>query len=183
MSPQKYDIINVQAYKHNGYLYRQWNGALVLDVKEEYIVLVLPQTKVIEERGQHWRIKEPTIWYFPTGNHFFNATALIRKAGYYLYTNLASPFIFEDNTIKFIDYDLDIKYYPGSSVHLVDVQEHKSNSIEYNYPADVMRRVNDSKNMLLKMIAQEKFVYNKKVTAYYYKKLLNDNQYKKTLTV
>jgi protein associated with RNAse G/E len=53
MSIKQYQIINVQAYKHDGTLYRQWNGLVVFDVQPKYITLIMPQTKVIEKNGQH----------------------------------------------------------------------------------------------------------------------------------
>jgi protein associated with RNAse G/E len=108
---------------------------------------------------------------------------LIRKKGYYIYTNLASPFIFEDNTIKFIDYDLDIKYYPGMTIHVVDIDEHKKNSIRYKYEDSIIKKVDETKTKLLKMIANEEFIYSKEFTKKNFKKLVSDNQYKKTLSL
>lgn len=40
--------INVQAYKHNGFLYRQWSQAKVIFHNKRHIVLSLKGTKVIE---------------------------------------------------------------------------------------------------------------------------------------
>ena len=179
MKLNKYQIINVQAYKHDGELYRQWNGALVFDDTKDCLVLILPQTKVIKNNGQHWRTKEPTLWYFPKHNQFYNATALIRKNGYYIYTNLASPFVFENNTLKFIDYDLDIKYYPGSSIQVVDVEEYKRHIIKYNYSKEVCNKIEDTKNKLLRMIHNKEFIYAKSFTKKYMKQLIEDRQYAK----
>ncbi|MGL4357107.1 MAG: DUF402 domain-containing protein [Cetobacterium sp.] len=51
---------------------------------------------------------------------FFNATLTIKKDGFYYYANLSSPFFFEENTIKYIDYDYDVKKYPGKKFSIVD---------------------------------------------------------------
>ena len=45
-------IINVQAYKHDGTLYRQWNGVKVLEVSSFNVVLFMFKTKVAELSGQ-----------------------------------------------------------------------------------------------------------------------------------
>ena len=86
-------IINIQAYKHNGKLYRQWNGARVIEVSPEQVVLFMYKTKVKESKKQKWTIREPMLWWFPL-DELFNTTAIIRKSGTYFYTNIASPPIF-----------------------------------------------------------------------------------------
>ena len=181
MNIKKYQIVNVQAYKHNGFLYRQWNGVLVFDITKDFILLAMPQTKVIESKGQSWRVSEPMLWYFPLSKQFYNSTVLIRKAGYYIYTNLASPFIFEDNTIKFIDYDLDLKLYPKSKINLVDVEEYKKNLKIYNYPLEIQDKIIKTKDFLIKEMTEGKFIFSKDLTKKYFAKLITENQYTRKL--
>ncbi|NQZ65619.1 MAG: DUF402 domain-containing protein [Mycoplasmatales bacterium] len=126
-------IINVQAYKHDGTLYRQWNGVKVLENSPEMITLFMYKTKVAEKWGQKWVVREPILWWFPK-QEFYNTTGLIRPSGTYFYTNLASTPIFEDSTLKFIDYDLDIKAYPDSPIKVVDRKEYERNSKKFKYP-------------------------------------------------
>ncbi|WAM02954.1 DUF402 domain-containing protein [Mycoplasmopsis cynos] len=49
------------------------------------------------------------------------------------YINLSSYPIFEDRTIKFIDYDLDLKSYPTKELQIVDKEEFNENSRYYGY--------------------------------------------------
>ena len=112
-------FVDVQAFKYDGTLYRQWNGTKIILDNEDYVGCLLNKTKVIEKDGQKWVIKEPTLWFF-SKKKFFNTTINAKEDGLYFYTNLASPFFFEDNTIKFIDFDYDIKIYPNKPFLVVD---------------------------------------------------------------
>ncbi|MGL6125044.1 MAG: DUF402 domain-containing protein [Metamycoplasmataceae bacterium] len=113
------EFINVQAYKYDGTLYRQWNGAKIIDSSPEFILVLLNKTKVQEIKNQRWVISEPILWFFST-NKFFNVTLTIKEDGFYYYANLSSPFFFEEKTIKYIDYDYDVKKYPGKKFSIVD---------------------------------------------------------------
>ncbi|UWV81227.1 hypothetical protein [Mycoplasmopsis cynos] len=41
-------MINIQAYKHDGFLYRQWTNAKVIFHNKRHIVLSLKGTRVTE---------------------------------------------------------------------------------------------------------------------------------------
>ncbi len=112
-------FLNVQAFKYNGELYRQWNGVKIISNNSNFVSCLLYKTKVVERNGQKWIIKEPTLWFF-SKKDFFNLTVLWRKTGLYYYINLASPFFIEKDTIKYIDFDLDIKIYPSKPFQIVD---------------------------------------------------------------
>ncbi len=144
-------ILDVQAYKHDGTLYRQWNGLKVLEVSDQSIVLLMFKTKVIEKSGQKWIVREPTLWWFPR-DEWHNTSGLIRASGTYFYTNIASPFIFEDNTIKYIDYDLDIKAYPEKPVKVVDRKEFERHSEEMKYPQEIIDASENELKSVLKLI-------------------------------
>ena len=119
-------FVNVQAFKYDGNLYRQWNGVKIILNNDDYVCCLLNKTKVVEKEGQKWTIKEPTLWFF-SKKYFFNTTILQRKNGLYYYINLASPFFYEDDTIKYIDFDYDIKIYPNKSFLIVDHVDFQKN--------------------------------------------------------
>lgn len=144
-------IINVQAYKHNGKLYRQWNGVKVIEASPDRWVLFMYKSKVTEVSGQKWIVREPIIWWMPRDS-FSNTTGLIRPSGTYFYTNLASPPIFEEGAIKFIDYDLDIKSYPDSPIKIVDVNEYERHKVKYNYPQKLQDIISKTTKKIVKQI-------------------------------
>lgn len=154
-------IINVQAYKHDGQLYRQWNGAKVVSLSNEEIILFLFKTKVKELKGQKWVVREPMLWWIPF-EHFFNTTLLIREDGFYYYTNIASPPIFEDNTLKFIDYDLDIKIYPQIKTKLVDRKEFADNSKKLAYSDKLLKIIDQTIEDVFYLSNNNQAFFNKK---------------------
>ena len=103
----KYEIgskYQIQCYKHNGKIHRSWDEAILLEDKKDYMVFANCKTQVIRAEGIAWKTKEPAIMYF-FKNKWYNIIAQLKKDGIYYYCNIASPFIIEDNTIKYIDYD------------------------------------------------------------------------------
>lgn len=162
-------IINVQAYKHNGELYRQWNGVKIIKIDKKSLILLLFKTKVKELKGQKWVVREPMIWWFPF-KKFFNTTALVRNEGIYYYTNIASPPFFEDNTLKFIDYDLDIKNYPKIKNKLVDKKEFAINTKAMGYSPKLLQIIEETIILITQLVEEKKFFFNEE----YVQKILNE---------
>ena len=96
------DKFQIQCYKHNGKVHRFWDEAIVLDINKEHIVFGNYKTKVVESQGTWWRTKEPAVMYF-FKDKWFNIICQLKKDGIYYYCNIATPFIIEEQTIKYID--------------------------------------------------------------------------------
>ncbi len=124
---EKYKI---QCYKHNRKVHRSWDEAVILDIKEDYIVCGNNKTTVIESSGNWWKTKEPAIMYF-FYKEWFNVIAQIKNDGIYYYCNIATPFIIEEGTIKYIDYDLDLRVFPNGEFKILD-------RLEYDYHRKMM---------------------------------------------
>ncbi|UUM19868.1 MULTISPECIES: DUF402 domain-containing protein [unclassified Mycoplasma] len=169
-------IINVQGYKFNGFLYRQWNSAKVIFNNSRHIVLFLHRTKVSDynKKINYWRYSENALWFFPK-NSYFNAILLLkRNSKIYHYINLASKPVFEDETIKFIDFDLDIKCYPGKDIQLVDRDEFLKNSVLMKYPVQFKKTVFDEITRVFELYANYKYFFNPQILGYYVDILYKD---------
>ena len=116
---KKGDKLQIQCYKHDGKVHRCWDEAVLLDVKKDYMVFGNERTLVTEAQGNTWRTKEPAIMYF-FKNRWYNIIVQLKKDGITYYCNIASPYIIEDNTIKYIDYDLDLRIFPNGSFKILD---------------------------------------------------------------
>ncbi len=142
------DKYQIQCYKHNGKIHRAWDEAIVLDVQKDYIVFGNNKTKVTEAQGTYWKTKEPAVMYFKK-NSWYNVIAQMKKDGVYYYCNIATPFIIEDNTIKYIDYDLDLRVFPSKEYKVLD-------RLEYDYHRKLMGYSDDLdkviKNALTELI-------------------------------
>ncbi|WP_036452666.1 DUF402 domain-containing protein [Mycoplasma buteonis] len=169
-------IINVQAYKHNGFLYRQWNGAKVIFHNKRHIVLFLRGTRVTESHNETngWRYTESAIWFLPKDS-FYNAIVLFKKnVGSYYYINMASKPIFEDNTLKFIDYDLDIKCYPEKDLQIVDREEFGQNSKQMDYPLKLKEKIHEEIKNIVSMYNNYEYFFNTEILEYYLKIAVQD---------
>lgn len=161
MDIQINSIINVQSYKQDGTLYKQYNGLKVIEITNSWLVLYAYKTKVAEAQGSKWVMREPMLWFFNMKNKFYNTTASLKPAGVYYYTNLASPFIYEDNVIKYIDYDLDIKWYPNAKVKVIDKNEFRKHIKEMNYPQELINIINITTNNVLNLIHNKEDIFSK----------------------
>lgn len=129
---KKGDKLQIQCYKHNGKVHRCWDEAIFLDEKKDYMVFGNERTLVTEAQGNTWRTKEPAIMYF-FKNRWYNIIVQLKKDGVTYYCNIASPYIIEDETIKYIDYDLDLRIFPNGSFKILDRQEYKYHKKKMNY--------------------------------------------------
>ena len=131
---KKYEI---HGYKHDGKIHRSWDEAVLLEIHDDYLIFGNERTKVTESDGRTWRTKEPAVLYF-FYKDWFNIIGQYKKNGVYYYCNMASPFIIEENTIKYIDYDLDLRVFPDGSFKVLDRGEYKyhKNIMKYQESID-----------------------------------------------
>ncbi|WP_027120815.1 DUF402 domain-containing protein [Mycoplasmopsis lipofaciens] len=159
-------IINVQAFKYDGELYRQWNGVKVLRNTDQHYVLFIYKTKVAESKKRSWVYREPVIWFLPK-NNMYNALILLKPKQNYIYINLASKPFYEDNTIKFIDYDIDVKCYPTRNLNIVDKEEFLENSQKYKYSKKLIRLIYNSLSDIVEKYDNNEYFFNLDVINYY----------------
>ena len=140
------DKLKIQCYKHNGNIHRAWGEAILLDEKKEYMVFGNNKTIVTKAEGATWKTKEPAIMYF-FKDRWFNIIAQLKKDGIYYYCNIASPFIIEEGTIKYIDYDLDLRVFPNGQYKVLD-------RLEYNYHKKIMNYCEDLDKVVCGALAE-----------------------------
>ena len=171
----------IHSYKHDGNIHRSWDEAILLDETDEYLVFGNDKTLVQESDGRTWKTKEPAILYFYK-NRWFNVIGQNKEDGIYYYCNLASPFIIEDNTIKYIDYDLDLRVFADGTYKVLDKSEYKYHKEKMNYPDKIDKIVNEELKKLIKLQKEEKEAFNKETIQKYYEKYKKLKNNKKELT-
>ena len=142
------DKLQIQCYKHDGRIHRSWDEAVVLDIKKDYMVFGNEKTKVTEAEGNTWRTKEPAVMYF-FKDKWYNIIVQMKKEGITYYCNIATPFIIEEGTIKYIDYDLDLRIFPSGSFKILDKQEYKYHKKKMGYSKELDLVINDSLSELI----------------------------------
>ncbi|WP_406615258.1 DUF402 domain-containing protein [Mycoplasmopsis hyopharyngis] len=162
----KFKKVNVQAYKFDGTLYRQWNKALILRDTADHYVLLLKRTRVYEIPYSTWTYKEYVLWFLPKKS-MYNALIILKPNENFVYVNLASTPIFENNTLKFVDYDLDIKAYPGQEFKIVDKEEFIDNAKKFGYPKKMISNVFKNLNELIYKYNTFNYFFNNTIVEYY----------------
>ena len=128
--------IQIQSYKHDGTLHRQWDRGLVLDETDDFIVIASKRAKVTEANGRRWFTKEPAVSVF-FKKEWFNVICMLKKSGLSYYCNIASPAIIDDNKIKYIYYDLDIKLMEDRTIRFLDEKEYQYHRKTYEYSEEL----------------------------------------------
>ena len=172
------DKFQIQCYKHNGKIHRAWDEAVLLDIKKDYMVFGNSRTQVIESEGHTWKTREPAIMYF-FKDKWFNIIAQLKNDGIYYYCNIATPYIIEEETIKYIDYDLDLRIFPSGEYKILDKLEYSYHKKIMNYSKDLDIVVNRALDDLIKEYKNEVSMFDSKSNKeyyYQYKKIKEENK-------
>ena len=169
---QIYREIYIQSYKHDGSLHRTWSKGLVVHVDDDLIVAITNKATVIENDGRRWMTKEPAVYFLYT-KKWYNVIAMIRNDGIYYYCNLASPSIYDEEALKNIDYDLDIKVYPDFKYQILDELEYRKHQSEMQYPLIISEILDYTMKQLIKRIKNRSEPFNQKIVNQYYQQYLD----------
>ena len=161
------DRLQIQCYKHNGRIHRSWDEALVLDVKDDYIVCGNNKTLVTESDRTTWKTKEPAIMYF-FKDKWYNIIVQLKKDGIFYYCNIATPFIIEDGTIKYIDYDLDLRVFPTGEYKILDRMEYKYHKKIMKYSDDLDKVITSSLTELIESYKKDFYAFDNNINLDYH---------------
>jgi uncharacterized protein len=172
MQIRENDKLLIHCYKHDGSIHKSWSDAIVLDVKDDCIVLGNNNSLVINEDGKIWRTKEPAIMFF-FKNRWFNIIAQLKEKGIYYYCNIASPYIIEANCVKFIDYDLDLRIFPNGSFKVLDKNEYEYHKEIMNYSNEIDDILKRELSSLINIKRNKEYPFNAELIKKYYVKYQN----------
>lgn len=165
------DTLKIQCYKHNGKVHRYWNEAVIIDIKDDYIVCSNNRTLVIESDGSTRKTREPAVLYF-FKNKWFNVIAQLKQEGISYYCNIATPYIIEDGTIKYIDYDLDLRIFPSGEYKILDRMEYKYHKKIMGYSDDLDFVIKKGLDELIKLYEIGSEIFSTDQNLKYYDKYL-----------
>ena len=158
----------IHSYKHDGTIHRSWDEAVLLDIKDNYLVFGNDRTIVQEADGRTWKTKEPAIMYF-FEDRWFNIIAQKKENGIYYYCNMASPYVLEDNTIKYIDYDLDLRVFADGTYKVLDRSEYKFHKEKMNYPEEIDLILKEELKSLILLVKEKEYGFDREKILNYYK--------------
>ena len=165
------DVYEIHCYKHNGKIDRICDGAMILDITDDYIVCGNYRTNLTESDGKSHRTKETAIIFFYK-KRWFNIIAQLKKYGLFYYCNIASPFVIDEKIIKYIDYDLDLRVFPDGAFKVLDRNEYNYHSKIMHYPKEIDIILKSELTRLINMEQDNIAPFDKKVIDEYYEKYL-----------
>lgn len=149
------ETIQIHSYKHNGHIHRIWEETTVLKGTNTVVIGGNDRTMVTESDGRTWITREPAICYYHS-QYWFNILGMLREDGIHYYCNLSSPFVFDDEALKYIDYDLDIKVFPDMTYVLLDEDEYEEHRKLMGYPDVIDKILKANMEKLIDWIRQKK---------------------------
>lgn len=153
--PKEGDYIAIQSYKHDGHLHRTWRDTMVLKTSENEVIGCNDHTLVTEADHRRWVTREPALVYFHR-HYWFNIVTMLRENGPSYYCNLATPFVLDQEALKYIDYDLDVKVFPNGEKRLLDVDEYALHAHLWHYSQQIDDILKYSTEILIEWIDQHK---------------------------
>lgn len=172
MIPKINQDIQIQSYKHDETLHRIWEKATVLFADEKVIIVANKRTKVIESNGRFWHTREPSVtWFFK--DKWFNIIGIIKRDGVAYYCNIASPYLIDEEALKYIDYDLDVKVFCDHSYMTLDRNEYNKHQERMGYSDELKVILERELLELTKMIDKVEGPFNSDLVMDWYRKYSN----------
>ena len=86
---------------------------------------------------------------------------IVSKKGnkYYYYINIASPYLVEDEIIKYIDFDLDYRIPDAKKnrINLLDQDEFNEHLVKYQYPPKLVEKIKNVQHEVLEKFRRKEF--------------------------
>ncbi len=169
---EKIDIIS---YKHDGELHRVWKNVDKIYESKDMVVIINNEVDVIDGDGRKWKTREPAVCYF-FKQYWFNVICMLRNNEIYYYCNLSSPYVVDNEGIKYIDYDLDIKVFPGGEMLELDRDEYDFNIQYLHYSENIRKIIERNLDILIHMIENRKDPFNEKCVYQWYELFLKNKE-------
>lgn len=175
MLPKLKELIYIQSFKHDGSLHRTWAKGYVMEANESRIVCVTNKTWVSESDGRKWVTREPAICFFYP-DKWFNVISMIRKNGIFYYCNIASPSIYDEESLKNIDYDLDVKVNPQMKWNILDEDEYEEHGLQMGYSDELKKAIEKGLDQVLDLVEKNESPFNHDEVTEIYERYLKETQ-------
>jgi protein associated with RNAse G/E len=167
--------IDIISYKHDGELHRVWKNVVKIYDTKELAILINNEVEVIDGDGRKWKTREPAVCYFYK-KYWFNVISMIRNDKIYYYCNLSSPFVIDNEGLKYIDYDLDIKVFPDGEILELDRDEYDFNIKYLHYSEKIIKIIEKNLNILSNLIQNREDPFNEASVYSWYKMFLETSK-------
>lgn len=161
------DKLKIYCYKHDGSLEHTSEEAIVLYYDDDCLICGNNRTRITEKDGRSHYTNEPAVLFFYK-KRWFNVIGQLKKFGLFYYCNIASPYIIDGKSIKYIDYDLDLRVFPDGGFRVLDRNEYNYHKKLMKYSDDIDFIVKSELTELIEMKKQGKGPFQKGIVNKYY---------------
>lgn len=165
---EKGDKLKIECFKHNGYLDRTSDEATCVYSGEDMLVVANNHTMLTEHDGKSHSTNEPAVLFF-FKNNWFNIIGQLKKKGLFYYCNVATPYIIDGRTIKYIDYDLDLRVFPDGGYKVLDRNEYRYHKKVMKYSDVLDQIIENSLKELIEWKKSKKGPFADGIVEKYYK--------------
>ena len=112
-------------------------------------------------------------------NRWFNIIGQLKDYGIYFYCNIATPYVIDENVIKYIDYDLDLRVFPNGSFKILDRMEYRYHRKQMHYSSRLDFILKYELGELIDIVRAKKDPFNKKTIEMYhqeYDRIINEKK-------
>ena len=105
-------------------------------------------------------------------NRWFNVIGQLKDYGIYFYCNIATPALIDNDIIKYIDYDLDLRVFPNGSFKILDRMEYKYHKKQMHYSNRLDFILKYELGNLIDMVRVREMPFDKNIINKYYEKYI-----------
>lgn len=163
----------VHAYKFDGSLYRTFEFPRVIFENEKYLILDLPNCRIISQaknkKFYHSFSKKNSLWVIFKDEWYNLFININEKNKIIYYFNVATPYIFEEDAIKYIDLDLDVRVVDVNSqievIKVLDEREFDIHARDMLYPKKLIDKAKEVKDEIIEKLQTKWFqnIFNKEL--------------------
>lgn len=154
------EIINIIALKYPDIPHYEWQGELIIQEEEYVLVLCKPGRKLTHyTKGATFSINNTSLEYFSLKEWFTVAMEIEQGKIVSYYCNVAQPSTLVDDTLCFVDLDLDLVKQQKKDWTVVDEDEFEVNSLKYNYSAELKEKAMQSLDDLKRKVRNKEFPF------------------------
>ncbi len=162
------DRLKIYCYKHDGTLEHTSDEAIVLENTPDYLVCGNGRTRITEKDGRSHLTNEPAVLFFYK-NHWFNIIGQLKKYGLFYYCNIASPYMIDGKSVKYIDYDLDLRVFPDGGFRILDRNEYNYHRKTMHYTEELDKILKSELTYLIEQKRAETGPFTPGIVDKYYK--------------
>lgn len=154
-------IFTINSRKFDGQIQRSWKAELTNQNKSLLTFVGIFDDEVIHpDLGV---IRRGTISYeYYWLDRWYNIFQFHEPEGELrnFYCNISQPPQIHENTLDYIDFDIDILIWKDFSYLILDLEEFEENKRILNYPADLIIKIYDSLSEIKTLIENRKFPFD-----------------------